>query len=219
MRLTTVSKAHQRLSHGPPPPFTGRYEVQLAFPPASHRATEVPVVISGHSTGSTVVLVDQSLQVPIATAPYLSLGEFTFLGNASVEVRATGVAGSLAVDALRLITRCGATTTAMPATETPPVGTTQGPLPCPGRGGGRYSLAVHWCLTPLWLPNRLTGGGLRVARGLLSCLWRRGQRHGRCPGVCGRVFGEGRLSLRHPWAPGRQYATQLLSGCRGPGLR
>jgi len=77
----------------------GRYEVRLACPPNTNRATNVPVEIV-HAGGKKTVKVNQ--QKPEIEDLFISLGTFDFApGKASVTVFNTGTDGYVIIDAVQ----------------------------------------------------------------------------------------------------------------------
>jgi hypothetical protein len=84
-------------------PKAGRYEVRLAFPASSNRATEVPVKVR-HAGGESTVTVNQREAPPI-DGMLVSLGVFEFApdGKAEVFVSNAGTKGHVVVDAVQWV--------------------------------------------------------------------------------------------------------------------
>jgi len=82
-------------------PHAGRYEVRLAFPPNSNRATQVAVTVH-HADGEKVVLVNQRQPPPI-DGLFVSLGTFPFTTEqpAAVVVSNRGADGYVVIDAVQ----------------------------------------------------------------------------------------------------------------------
>ncbi len=96
-------KGNKTLTFTPKVRKSGRYEVRLAYVPASNRATNVPVTVFS-ADGEVVVKVDQTVPPPI-DGIFVSLGTYRFLdsGEGFVLVSNAGTDGHVVVDALQLL--------------------------------------------------------------------------------------------------------------------
>jgi len=81
-------------------PRAGRYEVRLACPPNSNRASNVPVEIT-HAGGRKTVTIDQ--RKPPIDGLFLSLGRYHFTADAPavVTLKNTGTDGYVIIDAVQ----------------------------------------------------------------------------------------------------------------------
>jgi len=84
-------------------PADGEYEVRLAYPASSNRASNVPVTIE-HAEGSKVITVNEKL-TPVLDKHFTSLGHFPFTAAkpAVVAISNAGTDGFVAVDAVQLL--------------------------------------------------------------------------------------------------------------------
>ncbi|GAA5505080.1 FAD-dependent oxidoreductase [Novipirellula caenicola] len=82
-------------------PKAGEYEVRLAYPVNSNRASNVKVIVD-HADGSTTVSVNQKEDPPIDSL-FVSLGKFRFDANQKASVRITneGTNGHVVADAVQ----------------------------------------------------------------------------------------------------------------------
>jgi hypothetical protein len=81
-------------------PMAGRYEVRLACPPNSNRATNVPVEVT-HAGGTKMVTVNQ--QKPQVDGLFVSLGSYDFTADqpAVVTLKNAGTDGYVIIDAVQ----------------------------------------------------------------------------------------------------------------------
>jgi len=95
-------KAPARARFQPPLSRAGRYQVCLAFRPATSQATNVPVTVR-HSGGTERLTINQRDQP--GPLPFVSLGEFQCKAGASsfVEITNSGTDGRVAVDGVRWV--------------------------------------------------------------------------------------------------------------------
>ena len=84
-------------------PADGRYEVRLAYPFASNRASNVPVVIE-HADGSAGVAVNEKVP-PALDKRFVTLGTYPFKASkpAVITVSNAGTDGFVAVDAVQML--------------------------------------------------------------------------------------------------------------------
>ncbi len=82
----------------------GMYDVQVAYPPNSNRATNTPVTIR-HADGSRTVTINQRHK-PTVEGTFVSLGRFRFDagGPARVTIGNEGTDGYVVIDAVRFLT-------------------------------------------------------------------------------------------------------------------
>ena len=84
-------------------PKPGRYEVRLAYPPNSNRASNVKIEIQ-HASGTKSVAVNQRQPPPVG-GMFISLGEFEFSGNSTVTILTAGADGYVVIDAVQWLAR------------------------------------------------------------------------------------------------------------------
>ena len=84
-------------------PKPGRYEVRLAYPPHSNRASNVKIEIQ-HASGTKSVSVNQRNSPPV-DGVFVSLGEFEFLGDSTVTVSTAGADGYVVIDAVQWLAK------------------------------------------------------------------------------------------------------------------
>ena len=84
-------------------PKPGRYEVRLAYPPHSNRASNVKIEIQ-HAGGTESVSVNQRNSPPV-DGVFVSLGEFEFLGDSTVTVSTAGADGYVVIDAVQWLAK------------------------------------------------------------------------------------------------------------------
>ena len=84
------------------PKTSGRYKVALAFPSATNRAKNVPIVIS-HEGGETQLTLDQRTKA--GSFAFVPLGEYDFKAGQpyTVKISNVGTKGYVAIDAVRWI--------------------------------------------------------------------------------------------------------------------
>lgn len=84
-------------------PADGNYEVRMAYPASSNRASNVPVMIE-HAKGSAAVAVNEK-EVPTLDKRFVTLGTYSFTAGkpAVVTVSNAGTDGFVAVDAVQLL--------------------------------------------------------------------------------------------------------------------
>jgi len=82
-------------------PEPGNYEVRLAYTPDPNRDQAIPVQIR-HRVGTANVAVNQTAVPPIDKM-FVSLGAFSFGGEAVITISNTGTSGHVIVDAVQLI--------------------------------------------------------------------------------------------------------------------
>ena len=83
-------------------PKPGHYEVRLAYPPHSNRASNVRIEIR-HAGGTKSVVVNQREPPPDGVS--VSLGEFEFLGDSTVTVSTQGADGYVVIDAVQWLAK------------------------------------------------------------------------------------------------------------------
>ncbi|MDB6074386.1 MAG: hypothetical protein JWO89_2026, partial [Verrucomicrobiaceae bacterium] len=84
-------------------PADGNYEVRMAYPSSSNRASNVPVTIE-HAKGSAAVAINEK-EVPTLDKRFVTLGTYSFTTGkpAVVTVSNAGTDGFVAVDAVQLL--------------------------------------------------------------------------------------------------------------------
>jgi hypothetical protein len=84
-------------------PKPGRYEVRLAYPPNSNRASNVKIEIQ-HAGGTKCVAVNQRQSLP-AGGIFISIGEYEFSGNSNITISTAGADGYVVIDAVQWLAR------------------------------------------------------------------------------------------------------------------
>jgi hypothetical protein len=82
-------------------PESGRYEVRVSYSPDSNRASNVLVTVH-HADGTTPIRVNQQRR-PEGGDPFLSLGEFAFVKQATVVISNRDADGYVIADAVQVL--------------------------------------------------------------------------------------------------------------------
>ncbi|MDB6137734.1 MAG: FAD-dependent oxidoreductase, partial [Verrucomicrobiaceae bacterium] len=84
-------------------PADGSYEVRMAYPAATNRASNVPVLVE-HEKGSAAVAVNEK-EVPVLDKRFVSLGTYRFstAKSAVITISNAGTDGFVAIDAVQLL--------------------------------------------------------------------------------------------------------------------
>lgn len=99
------AKGHKSARFVLPVKEAGEYEVRLSYSANPNRATNVPVTVSGFTSGGSKMLTVNQKQPPAIDRLFVSLGTFRFDAGAraTVEISNTNTDGHVIVDAVQLV--------------------------------------------------------------------------------------------------------------------